>query len=1041
MSEEEEIGNYFLTPRGLGTLVSLEEGYSTVAFVDIAGSAVSEGTFATSQVKRPNWNMLLEARVWLQDPSSTYGYRPGYLKGVHQDKLIIKLSGTERDDFEHVVEGEAIFRWDRELEKCEEALAVGMTDSQRFYQAKMPFIENLIEQRNNCRGFTAALSAPIRIYPHQLNVMARVLGDPIPRFVLADEVGLGKTIEAGLIIRQLLLDDPAIKVVVSVPRLLKQQWIDELQEKFLLSEQILNHNLEICSHEEITEIDPSVPYMLVIDEAHQLSESILEGDENGLIIRSLCEEIPGLLLLTATPLRGNAETFFALLHLIDPLVFSMGNLEVFGEHLQKREDNANAIESLDPNMPLDILSGAIDEIKTMYPEDKYLSEIEPEILAGQSEEKFAESLTSLKDYLRETYRLSRRVIRNRRSEVIEQGFRVSGRSFKLEEIEEPSREVMDNFLERWRLALQERDEQEEAVKLFRIGLEHALAGPEALLAFATQQLDLTNQLHEKDLLEQLKASLANKLAERNGGVSKRWEYVLEECVSVCQRAKSGCVVFTSSTENAKTFMEFLKKRVGPNPVAHHLSDDSPEEQDLAVKEFLHGSKCRVLVCDDSAEEGRNFQNSESVFHLDLPLSINRLEQRIGRTDRFREAGSASTISVLFNEPESLWVCNYVTLLSEAIGIFEDSVATLHHPLADLENELEKESFANGAMGLDREVEVLKEDLRDERDLIDFLEYIESSSSHSDISALDVLDFQEFEESWGGVSEAFDSLTSYDAGLELRKKEDIDRPGVFQYQPVDHRALRVPKVRLDKLIPIGSEFVHKRTFNRAVARKNSQARLMRLGDPLVDWMENYLRIDDRGRARVLWGHQPRLQKAFVDFRFDFQVEFDDSVMVDEGFGRLRRRGDLFLPPRVMSIWATNTAVAEGEIEDKLFKRNTDSWQNIRSERWRFVLREFPKWEQICRDAGNLARERVLQKPEMEEIISEALRRIRLDTARRKEILVVRRDRAEESVKEIAQQELDKELVILKAIQEGITNPSVRMIAAGAFVQSPMEIPKN
>ena len=111
--------------------------------------------------------------------------------------------------------------------------------------------------------------------------------------------------------------------------------------------------------------------------------------------------------------------------------------------------------------------------------------------------------------------------------------------------------------------------------------------------------------------------------------------------------------------------------MGPNSVAH-LSDDSPEEQ-VSRNNFL-------MVLDVGfwfvmIQPKRDvFQDSESVFHLDLPLSINRLEQRIGRTDNSGKQ-YASTISVLFNEPDSLWVSNYVTLLSEAVGIFNDSVAT------------------------------------------------------------------------------------------------------------------------------------------------------------------------------------------------------------------------------------------------------------------------------------------------------------------------------------------------------------------------------
>ena len=90
------------------------------------------------------------------------------------------------------------------------------------------------------------------------------------------------------------------------------------------------------------------------------------------------------------------------------------------------------------------------------------------------------------------------------------------------------------------------------------------------------------------------------------------------------------------------------------------------------------------MCDESAEEGRNLQNSESIFHLDLPLSANRLEQRIGRTDRFREAGTSTAISFVFNEARSDLVDGQLKLFSDAVGIFDESVATLHHPLSEIE---------------------------------------------------------------------------------------------------------------------------------------------------------------------------------------------------------------------------------------------------------------------------------------------------------------------------------------------------------------------
>ena len=75
-------------------------------------------------------------------------------------------------------------------------------------------------------------SASVRLLPHQLHVVRRLREDPIQRYLLADEVGLGKTIEAGAVLRQLITDAPASRVAVVAPTTLLSQWERELYEKF-----------------------------------------------------------------------------------------------------------------------------------------------------------------------------------------------------------------------------------------------------------------------------------------------------------------------------------------------------------------------------------------------------------------------------------------------------------------------------------------------------------------------------------------------------------------------------------------------------------------------------------------------------------------------------------------------------------------------------------------------------------------------------------------------------------------------------------------
>src|SRR5207248_8271269 len=107
-------------------------------------------------------------------------------------------------------------------------------------------------------------------YPHQLAIVRRVLSDPIQRYLLADEVGLGKTIEAGMLIRQHLLDaGRTASVLVLVPSHLEDQWREELAEHFGADGE---ERIVVLPYESVTEEAPArrrQPNFLVMDEAHQ----------------------------------------------------------------------------------------------------------------------------------------------------------------------------------------------------------------------------------------------------------------------------------------------------------------------------------------------------------------------------------------------------------------------------------------------------------------------------------------------------------------------------------------------------------------------------------------------------------------------------------------------------------------------------------------------------------------------------------------------------------------------------------------------------
>ena len=146
---------------------------------------------------------------------------------------------------------------------------------------------------------------PVLPYQHQLDVLSRVTGDPVMRFLLADEVGLGKTIEAGLVMRQLLLDDPHASIVVLVPRVLVSQWINELVDRLALDRYMAR--VLVAPYEAIAEVMTRQPDLLVIDEAHRMAELARRNEDLERRLTQAAHNTPGLLLLTATPMHCRRE--------------------------------------------------------------------------------------------------------------------------------------------------------------------------------------------------------------------------------------------------------------------------------------------------------------------------------------------------------------------------------------------------------------------------------------------------------------------------------------------------------------------------------------------------------------------------------------------------------------------------------------------------------------------------------------------------------------------------------------------------------------
>jgi ATP-dependent helicase HepA len=275
-----------------------------------------------------------------------------------------------------------------------------------------------LEALRRADSLGALLSSRVHVLPHQVGAAGRILSDRMPRFVLADEVGLGKTVEAGLVFAGMRQLGIAERVLVAVPEHLAFQWLAELFHKFnalftlLTPERIASlggaeaalarspHAIvameALRDDPELAAAAAALPLdLVVVDEAHHLADDALHG-----AVAPVCRASFGVLLLTATPVRLDPREYFRLLSLVEPVPST--SLDEFLARLEQHEAYAEVAR--------DLLAGgevgpALEKLRTLS-EDELFSRGEPH-----------PDRRTLLAHLADRYGLSSRLVRNRRVKV------------------------------------------------------------------------------------------------------------------------------------------------------------------------------------------------------------------------------------------------------------------------------------------------------------------------------------------------------------------------------------------------------------------------------------------------------------------------------------------------------------------------------------------------------------------------------------------------------------------------------------------------
>ncbi|QFY90363.1 RNA polymerase-associated protein RapA [Magnetovirga frankeli] len=475
--------------------------------------------------------------------------------------------------------------------------------------------------RSPLRGLTGGRTSLI---PHQLYIAREVSRRYAPRVLLADEVGLGKTIEAGMILHQQLLTGRASRVLILLPESLQHQWLVEMLRRFNLrfslfdeercqaidadgetanpfhAEQLILTRIDFLSQspERLEQAQAAGWDLLVVDEAHHLRWSPEGASAEYRCVEQLAARTLGLLLLTATPEQLGKASHFAHLRLLDPDRFH--DLDGFLAEESAYAPIAHCLHSLLENRPLSpadrtLLAGTLGEGDNQALLARVL---EPPAEAGSAEAPQLQARRELMDHLMDRHGTGRVLFRN-------------------------SRRAIRGFPQR-RLSL------------------YPLDNPAALLDEAANPASANPRLDTRIdwLIEQL-----------------RWLY------------PHRVLLITAQADTTERLAESLRRRIGLQAALFH-EGMSLLERDRAAAFFADPEGgCRLLICSEIGSEGRNFQFAHHLILFDLPLNPGLLEQRIGRLDRI---GQRKDIQIHLPYPQASpqhWLARFY---HEGLNAFEQS---------------------------------------------------------------------------------------------------------------------------------------------------------------------------------------------------------------------------------------------------------------------------------------------------------------------------------------------------------------------------------
>ncbi len=567
-------------------------------------------------------------------------------------------------------------------------------DSKRALRAWLCYQAHALPLMDNVSALT---SARIDLLPHQVVLTHRVATASPRRFLIADEVGLGKTIEAALILRELISRGELKRALMVVPAGLVNNWHRELNEVFHLNFEVFGsegdvtdrksnafekHNLLIASIDTLklrarmARLKAAPPWDLVVfDEAHHLTAYRQNGKlvktQNFKLAEMLKEHTRDLVLLSATPHQGDHFRFWMLVQMLDPTLFNSPAEMVEQRHRLNtvifrrtkadacRPDGSTLFARRQVHTEAFTMSAAektFYEALVVYLQDGFALAKRQ----GKRGQGLAFVMTIFQKIAASSFAAVQRTLRRRlialtiqEALIHDQKLDIDARNAALDEARTLIRELhgiaegrlenaeVDKLLADYRykiLRLQRDEEEALGAGADELASETGAAAAEDA-AISSVLVALPEERRRiKELLAKYPPQRETKVEKLIGAFGALWR----------QNPQERMVVFATYLGSVEMLGAEIEKQY-PGQGVTVLKGGDHGAKTAAEKRFKAPAGPRVLICTAAGREGINLQHARVLFNFDLPWNPMDLEQRIGRIHRYGQSNTAQIYNLVLSD--------------------------------------------------------------------------------------------------------------------------------------------------------------------------------------------------------------------------------------------------------------------------------------------------------------------------------------------------------------------------------------------------------